>query len=57
MPFLQYRKFKETEPDMSENMFYDEGIQDKINMLQKYKSARWISFNPLTGMNSDGSTV
>lgn len=57
IPHLKYRKFKPEEPFMSPHTFFDEDYKDKTSLLQEHKRRLWISFNPLTGKYSDGSSA
>lgn len=54
-PFLKYRKLAQPIPEQSENKFYDEDFIPYLKKLQEYKASNFISFNPMTGKNSDGS--
>lgn len=55
LPFLKYRKLK-FEDAFSKNQFFDEGFEDHVKVLQNIKGDRHVSFNPLMGEYSDGST-
>lgn len=57
IPFLQNRKLKQDTPDMSDDKFYDDSSVANVKHLQEIKSARWISYNPMTREYSDGTAV
>lgn len=57
IPFLKYRKIKSEGNQLSDEQFYDEGVPDSLEILQKYKSDQQISYNPMTEMYSDGAAA
>ncbi|KAB0798643.1 hypothetical protein PPYR_09636 [Photinus pyralis] len=56
-PFLLHRRYKwKNNAQTSPHTFYDEREIDEIKQIQCIKRSKMISYNPLTALNSDGST-
>ncbi|KAI4465333.1 hypothetical protein MML48_3g00008357 [Holotrichia oblita] len=57
IPYLQNQKLGCADPNLSKYKFYDEDFPEITHLLHKHKSYRWKSYNPCTGIYSDGTPV
>lgn len=56
VPFLKYRKLQ-NENCICEEKFLDDKFLDRTRNMIRAKGDRFVSYNPLTGLSSDGSPV
>lgn len=54
---MKYRKINTEQNEFCNTTFLDDNFKKDTNCLQNLKKSQWISYNPCTGLNSDGSPI
>lgn len=54
---MKYRKIKTEQVENCTTKFLDDNFKKDTACLQNIKKSHWVSYNPCTGLNTDGSSL